>query len=41
MILKSDQEPIMMSLKETVKRKIDIQVEVAFEESPVDEHQSN
>ena len=40
-ILKSDQEPAVMSLKEAVKREIDIEVEVAFEESPVGEHQSN
>jgi hypothetical protein len=30
-----------MSLKEAVKRELDIEVEVAFEESPVGEHQSN
>ena len=40
-ILKSDQEPAVMSLKEAVKREIDIEVEVAFEESLVGEHQSN
>jgi glutaredoxin len=32
-IIKSDQEPAVMSLKEAVKRELDLEVEVAFEES--------
>ena len=40
-IIKSDQEPSIMALKEAVKREIELEVEIAFEESPVGEHQSN
>ncbi len=40
-IIKSDQEPSIMALKEAVKREIELEVEIAFEDSPVGEHQSN
>ena len=38
-IIKSDQEPSIIALKEAVKR--ELEMEVSFEESPVGEHQSN
>jgi hypothetical protein len=40
-IVKSDQEPAIMALKEAVKREVELEVEIAFEESPVSEHESD
>ena len=40
-VIQSDQEPAIIALKEAGKREVDFEVELAFEESPVGEHQSN
>eukprot|EP00969_Alexandrium_andersonii_P062176 2739497-Alexandrium_andersonii.AAC.1 len=40
-VLKSDQEPSIMALKEAVQRECGTSVEVTMEESPVGERESN